>query len=108
MLVVKGRAVDPLLQVHAVVDVVQEHQQRPLVLLVAARRAEGEIRLAVLERHRRGQGAARARGGGAADRGSPPRTAGGGRGVGRGGWGGGGPAGTSSSSQNICMRVPRQ
>ena len=50
---VKGRTVDRLPQVHAVMDVVQKHQQRPLVLLVAAWRAEGEIGPAVLERHRR-------------------------------------------------------
>ncbi len=60
MLGVEGRAVDRLLQVHPVMGMVQEHQGRPLVLLVAAGRAEGEIGFAVLERERRRQCAARA------------------------------------------------
>ena len=59
MLAVEGRAVDRLLQVHAVIDMVQEQQQRPLVLLVAAGRAERHIRLAVAEREPRRQGGAR-------------------------------------------------
>ena len=32
----ESRAVDRLLQIHAVIDMVQQHQRRPLVLLVAA------------------------------------------------------------------------
>ncbi len=40
---VKGGEIDRLLQVHAVMHVMQEHQLRPLVLVDAARRAEGEI-----------------------------------------------------------------
>jgi hypothetical protein len=48
MLGMKGRAVDRLLQVHAVMDVVQ--QQRLLILLVAARRAEGEVQRATAAR----------------------------------------------------------
>src|SRR5690242_21373267 len=42
MLGVPGRRVDRFLQVHAAVDVAQEHLQHPLVLLVAAGRAPGE------------------------------------------------------------------
>ena len=38
---VPGRRVDRLLQVHAAMDVAQEHLRDPLVLLVAARRAPG-------------------------------------------------------------------
>jgi hypothetical protein len=37
------------LQVHAEIDVVDEELQRPLVLLIAAGRAEHHERLAVLE-----------------------------------------------------------
>ena len=47
--------VDRLLQVHAVVHVAQEGVQRPLVLQVAARRAERQVRLAAAQRQRRRQ-----------------------------------------------------
>ena len=50
MLGVEGRRFDRLLQVHAEMDVAQEHVERPLVLLVAARRAERQIGLAVAQR----------------------------------------------------------
>ena len=43
MLGVPGRGVDRLLQIHAGVDVAQEKLRDPLVLLVAAGRAPGEI-----------------------------------------------------------------
>src|SRR6266550_2495154 len=42
---VERREVDRLLQVHAERQVVEEEQQRPLILLVAAWRAEREVRL---------------------------------------------------------------
>src|SRR5215472_12487285 len=45
MLGVPGRGVDRLLQIHAGMDVAHEQLRRPLVLLVAAGRAPGEIRL---------------------------------------------------------------
>ncbi len=51
--------VDRLLQIHAVMHVAQEGDQRPLLLLVAARRAEGEPGLAVAQRHRGRQRGAR-------------------------------------------------
>src|SRR5882757_3621926 len=60
MLGVPGRRVDRLLQVHAGVDVAQEELRGPLVLLVAAGRPPGQIRLAVAQRHagaERGAGA---------------------------------------------------
>src|SRR6202023_692151 len=41
---------DRFLQIHAVMHVMQEQQQRPLVLLIAARSAEGHVGLARLER----------------------------------------------------------
>ena len=47
MLAVPGRRVDRLLQVHAAMDMAQEHLGDPLVLLVAARRAPAHVRLAV-------------------------------------------------------------
>src|SRR5277367_1779463 len=56
----KSRALDRLLQIHAVINVMHEHQRRPLVLLIAAGSAESECRRTVLERHGRRQGAARA------------------------------------------------
>jgi hypothetical protein len=45
-----GRRVDRLLQVHAMHRVAQEECEGPLVLLVAAGRAEGHVRLAVAQR----------------------------------------------------------
>ena len=75
------RRVDRRLQVEAEVDVVEEEQQRPLVLLVAARRAEGEIRVAAPEGERGRERRARPLPG-ASEFGRP------------------------SSSQNICARVP--
>ena len=53
MLGMPGRRVDRFLQVHTGVDVAQEELRRPLVLLVAAGRAPGEIGFAVAQRHRR-------------------------------------------------------
>src|SRR3546814_11400358 len=44
-----GRRVDRRLEVHAVMDVAQEEDDRPLVLTVAARRAERHPRFAVAE-----------------------------------------------------------
>src|SRR5713226_1666977 len=44
---VEGGRVDRRLQVEPELDVCEEDVQRPLVLLVAARRAEGEVRLAL-------------------------------------------------------------
>src|SRR6185312_7242704 len=52
-------AVDRLLQIHAVMDMVQEKLGGPLILAVAARRAESHRRLAVPERQGRRQRAAR-------------------------------------------------
>src|SRR3954468_23648986 len=49
MVRVEARRVDRLLQVQAAVDVPQKEVERPLVLLVAARRAEREIWVAVAE-----------------------------------------------------------
>ena len=46
------------LQVHAEIDAVQEELERPLVLLVRARRAERHERPAVLQRQGRGEGRA--------------------------------------------------
>ena len=60
MLGVPGRRVDRLLQIHAGVHVAQEELRDPLVLLVAAGRAPGEIGLAVAQRQRRRQRRARA------------------------------------------------
>ena len=45
--------VDRRLQIEPAVDVLQERVQRPLVLVVAARRAEREIGIAAPERERR-------------------------------------------------------
>ena len=59
MLGVPGRRVDRLLQVHAGMDVAQEELRDPLVLLVAAGRAPGEVRLAVAQRHGRRERRAR-------------------------------------------------
>src|SRR5579863_3492979 len=50
-----GGRVDSLLQVQAGVDMAQEELRDPLILLVAAGRAPGKIRLAVAQRHRRRQ-----------------------------------------------------
>src|SRR5439155_25295329 len=44
---VPGRRVDRLLQVHAAMDMAQEHLGDPLLLLVATRRAPDHVRLAV-------------------------------------------------------------
>ena len=55
MLAVPGRRVDRLLQVHAAMDVAQEHLRDPLLLLVAARRAPAHVRLAVAMREGRRQ-----------------------------------------------------
>src|SRR5215470_15295624 len=52
MLGVPGGGVDRLLQIHAGVDVAHEQLRRPLILLVAAGRAPGEIRLSVTQRER--------------------------------------------------------
>src|SRR5262249_27697590 len=49
---VERRRVDRLLQVAAEEDVGEEEEQRPLVLLVAAGGAEGEVRFAAAERER--------------------------------------------------------
>ena len=54
------RRVDRLLQIHVGVHVAQEHLRDPLVLLIAARRAPGEIGLAVAQRHGRCQRRTRA------------------------------------------------
>ena len=59
MLGVPGWRVDRLLQVHAGVNVAQEELRDPLVLLIAAGRAPGEIRLAVAQGERRRQRGAR-------------------------------------------------
>src|SRR5215469_3683801 len=55
MVGVEGGSVDGLLQVHAEEHMVQEKGNRPLVLLVAARRAEGKIRCAVSQHQTRRQ-----------------------------------------------------
>src|SRR5215468_9886589 len=52
MLGMPGRRVDRLLQVHAAMHVAQEELRGPLILLVAAGRAPGEIGLAVAQRER--------------------------------------------------------
>src|SRR5579864_2685019 len=52
-LCVMPRRVDRLLQVHPEMDVREERVERPLILLVAARCAEREIRLAVARDERR-------------------------------------------------------
>src|SRR5262249_55609096 len=52
MIDVERRGVDRLLQVHAVVGVMEEQQERPLLLLVAARRAERQVGRAVPEGER--------------------------------------------------------
>jgi len=49
MVALEGRRIDRRLEVHAVVDMAQEEDQRPLVLPVAARRAEGHPGLTVAE-----------------------------------------------------------
>src|SRR5262245_44117712 len=60
MLGVPSRRIDRLLQVHAAMHVAQEELRGPLVLLVAAGRAPGEIRLAVTQREGRRECRARA------------------------------------------------
>src|SRR5262249_1733869 len=52
MLGVPGRGIDRLLQIHAGMDVAHEQLRRPLILLIAAGRAPGEIRLPVTQRER--------------------------------------------------------
>ena len=47
---VEARRVDRGLQVQPAIDVLQEEVQRPLILLVAAGRAERQIRIAAAER----------------------------------------------------------
>ena len=54
------RGVDRLLQIHAGMDVAQEELGRPLVLLIAARRAPGEVGFAVAQSERRRERGARA------------------------------------------------
>ena len=73
--------VDRLLEVEPEIDVAEERVQRPLLLLVAARRAPREVRLAVTERQPGTERRARPLPG-SSDDASP------------------------SSSQNICARVP--
>src|SRR6185437_10212207 len=46
VLAMPGRRVDRLLQVHAAMDMAEEHLRDPLLLLVAARRAPAHVRLA--------------------------------------------------------------
>ena len=53
--------VDRLLQAHAVMHETQENAKRPLLLLVAARRAERQIRLAATRDERRRERDARTR-----------------------------------------------
>src|SRR5437899_6917988 len=60
VIVVEFWTVDRLLQIHAVVDMVQKELRRPLVLAVAAWGTEGHPGLAVFQRERRRQRAARA------------------------------------------------
>src|SRR6266852_2549938 len=60
MLGMPGRRVDGFLQVQLGVDMPQEELRDPLILLVAAGRAPGEIRLAVAQRHGRAERGARA------------------------------------------------
>src|SRR5918993_357592 len=55
VLAVPGRRVDRFLQVHAAMDVAQEHLGDPLLLLVAAGRPPDHVRLAVAVRERRRQ-----------------------------------------------------
>ena len=57
---VKGRVVDGELQIHVKIDVVEEEFQGPLILLIAAGRAEDHPRLAVFEHQTRRQGRSRA------------------------------------------------
>src|SRR5215213_505853 len=59
VLAVPGRRVDRLLQVHAAMDMAQEHLRDPLLLLVTARRAPAHVRLAVAMGEGRGEGGAR-------------------------------------------------
>ena len=79
----KSRRVDRLLDGHAVMHHAQEKDQRPLVLLLAARRAERHPRLAVAQRETGRQRGARPLAGRQA-------------------------VGNPSRSQNICPRVPMQ
>src|SRR6266700_5894858 len=57
---VPGRRVDRFLQIHVGVDMPQEELRDPLILLVAAGRSPGEIRLAVAQGHGRRERGARA------------------------------------------------
>ena len=50
MLAVPGGCVDRLLQILTGMDVTQEELRDPLVLLIAARRAPGEVGLAIAQR----------------------------------------------------------
>src|SRR5215217_6900058 len=60
MLGMPSRRVDRLLQVHSGMHMAQEELRSPLVLLIAARRTPGEIRLAIAQRHGRRKRGARA------------------------------------------------
>src|SRR6187401_3080469 len=53
MLGVPGRRVDRFLKIHACVDVAQEELRNPLILLVSAGGAPGEVSVAVAQRERR-------------------------------------------------------
>ena len=59
MLRMPSRRVDRFLQIHASMHVAQKKLRDPLILLVAAGRAPGEIGLAVAQRQRRRQRGAR-------------------------------------------------
>src|SRR4051812_31240411 len=57
---IDARRFDGALHVHAEIDDVEQHEEDLLILTVAAGRADGEERLAVLEDHRRRQRGPRA------------------------------------------------
>src|SRR5262249_53029193 len=67
-----GRRVDRLLQIEPGVDVAQEELGDPLILLVAAGRTPGQVRLAVAQRHGRRKRGARTFSGGERGGGVPP------------------------------------
>src|SRR5262249_35328358 len=50
-----GRSIDRLLQIHFAVNVPEEKLRRPLILLVAARRTPGQIRLTIAQGERRAE-----------------------------------------------------
>src|SRR3546814_16542513 len=68
MLAVERGCVDRFLPVPPMMQVAQKEDQLPLILLVAAGRALGEVGLAVLPRHRWRQGGARPASGRSVDR----------------------------------------